>query len=458
MVFAIVIVALAMVAAGVGAIVTGAEIIVLERGWSSVIAGSIVATGGTLLVGIALLVRELRRLPAAMDTVRAGLVPAAPQTTPDVAAGAVAAPVATAAAAAAAVGAAVVAADVASDLAAAPHGEPESEAERDVAAAAPPVFGPAAPAEAPIQAAAAVPSAGPFPPALPGVSDLFARPRSDEAAWRGEPRIDVPAAAAEHESRPAAAAGNVAPIIPPPGRDDVPEPPEPSSGRTMAEARPSSGAPPTRMEPRFPDFSRRDTDDKLLEPAEPPPIEPLPAHPAHPENEEVRPSRSWPGTDPRPSPAIVNEATASPKPASATAAGTDRRPGVRPEDGEAGASKTDVLMTGVSKTDELTPAEIGPHEIEPPKMEPREAEPDEREPEEAEADRSDRGEAEAGEPQIIGTYSSGDNLYVMFSDGSIAAETPDGVFRFESLEDLKEYIAAAGVTSADDRPASASVT
>jgi hypothetical protein len=47
-------------------------------------------------------------------------------------------------------------------------------------------------------------------------------------------------------------------------------------------------------------------------------------------------------------------------------------------------------------------------------------------------------------PAVIGTYNSGDNRYVMFSDGSIEAETPEGVFRFNSLDELKEFIAAGG--------------
>jgi hypothetical protein len=47
-------------------------------------------------------------------------------------------------------------------------------------------------------------------------------------------------------------------------------------------------------------------------------------------------------------------------------------------------------------------------------------------------------------PAVIGTYNSGDNRYIMFSDGSIEAETPEGVFRFNSLDELKEFIAAGG--------------
>ena len=44
-------------------------------------------------------------------------------------------------------------------------------------------------------------------------------------------------------------------------------------------------------------------------------------------------------------------------------------------------------------------------------------------------------------PVVVGTYNSGDNKYVMFSDGSIEAQTPSGVFRFGSLDELKEFIA-----------------
>lgn len=47
-------------------------------------------------------------------------------------------------------------------------------------------------------------------------------------------------------------------------------------------------------------------------------------------------------------------------------------------------------------------------------------------------------------PTIVGTYNSGDNRYVMYSDGSIKAETPGGVFHFHSLDELKEFIASGG--------------
>jgi hypothetical protein len=45
---------------------------------------------------------------------------------------------------------------------------------------------------------------------------------------------------------------------------------------------------------------------------------------------------------------------------------------------------------------------------------------------------------------VVGTYSSGGNDYVMYADGSIKAETPTGLYRFESLDELKAFIAAGG--------------
>jgi hypothetical protein len=50
----------------------------------------------------------------------------------------------------------------------------------------------------------------------------------------------------------------------------------------------------------------------------------------------------------------------------------------------------------------------------------------------------------AGEASVIGTYSSGGNSYIMYSDGSIQADTPNGMFRFKSLDELKDFIAAGG--------------
>jgi hypothetical protein len=53
-------------------------------------------------------------------------------------------------------------------------------------------------------------------------------------------------------------------------------------------------------------------------------------------------------------------------------------------------------------------------------------------------------EQEAAPPTVVGTYNSGGNFYIMYSDGSIEAETPAGKFRFNSLDELKDFIAAGG--------------
>lgn len=65
-------------------------------------------------------------------------------------------------------------------------------------------------------------------------------------------------------------------------------------------------------------------------------------------------------------------------------------------------------------------------------------------PETAPAETAKTGAADAPPPTIVGTYNSGGNFYVMYSDGSIEAETPAGKFRFDSLDELKEFIAAGG--------------
>jgi hypothetical protein len=66
----------------------------------------------------------------------------------------------------------------------------------------------------------------------------------------------------------------------------------------------------------------------------------------------------------------------------------------------------------------------------------------------ADADHPSGHEAEEPPPQEIGRYSSGGNSYVMFADGSIEAETPNGKFRFGSLDELKQFIASGGERSA----------
>ncbi|MGU3360318.1 hypothetical protein ACLBWX_08295 [Methylobacterium sp. M6A4_1b] len=48
------------------------------------------------------------------------------------------------------------------------------------------------------------------------------------------------------------------------------------------------------------------------------------------------------------------------------------------------------------------------------------------------------------EPQVVGTYASGGNTYVMYSTGVIEADTPRGRFTFGSLDELKAFVEAGG--------------
>jgi hypothetical protein len=44
-------------------------------------------------------------------------------------------------------------------------------------------------------------------------------------------------------------------------------------------------------------------------------------------------------------------------------------------------------------------------------------------------------------PTLVGRYSAGGANYMIFSDGTIEAETDQGAFRFASMNDFKKYLA-----------------
>lgn len=45
---------------------------------------------------------------------------------------------------------------------------------------------------------------------------------------------------------------------------------------------------------------------------------------------------------------------------------------------------------------------------------------------------------------VVGQYASGGNSYVMYSDGSVDADTPTGQHRFRSLDELRAFVAGGG--------------
>ena len=54
-------------------------------------------------------------------------------------------------------------------------------------------------------------------------------------------------------------------------------------------------------------------------------------------------------------------------------------------------------------------------------------------------------------PTLVGRYTAGGAHYMIFSDGTIEAETEQGAFRFASMGDFKAYIAGRGSTDAAAR-------
>ena len=51
-------------------------------------------------------------------------------------------------------------------------------------------------------------------------------------------------------------------------------------------------------------------------------------------------------------------------------------------------------------------------------------------------------------PTLVGRYTAGGAHYMIFSDGTIEAETEQGAFRFASMGDFKAYIAGRGSNDA----------
>src|SRR5215212_8202653 len=64
MVIALLALAVAMIAGGGVAVVQGYDIVLLERGWTLVISGSVCATGGAILLGLAMVLTRLGKIQA----------------------------------------------------------------------------------------------------------------------------------------------------------------------------------------------------------------------------------------------------------------------------------------------------------------------------------------------------------------------------------------------------------
>jgi hypothetical protein len=78
-----------------------------------------------------------------------------------------------------------------------------------------------------------------------------------------------------------------------------------------------------------------------------------------------------------------------------------------------------------------------------PLFEAEEAAPDAPPPDMASFDEAQaEAQEDAQQPRIVGRYSSSSGRYLVFSDGAVEAETAEGAFRFDSLNDFKAYVAS----------------
>lgn len=148
-------------------------------------------------------------------------------------------------------------------------------------------------------------------------------------------------------------------------------------------------------------------------------------------------------------------------------------PGLEPRSSQAAEERTeepmqdvaDLPRTGEESAQPLQPSAEASRAVEPEPadgVDPEDAllaRPDAAEPDRPELRPSLDAAEEPAEPsapepapprpnrEVVGKYASGGNTYVMFADGSIEAETPQGRFTFGSLDELKTFVDAGGERS-----------
>jgi hypothetical protein len=406
MVVALYLIALAMVVGGAAAAAQGYVYVMVEFGWSMLIAGSVVATGGAVLFGLAHVAARLKRLEATANRAadRAGrggvIFPEQPDTLARLAGPAVPNMTATAGAGLTGLGVSAVAAAAAagsSDAVSAPRPDREPEIDRETK------LEPVAEAEPPL-----------------GV-EPSGTSRFGDAPARELDLASAPEKRAE-QSEPEAPEIASVPIV---ARDDLNE--------TVEAEAPSEIAVTPKDRFSMDEAALVEIDDLPKTPA--PEIRPFP-----PQTEAVD------RLPPRPEP--VEEEPAAPS----TAEEEPPSRGFRLRDIFASrSSREERNPPPIPAPPPLPPFSMRvdpPLPVPPPPPEPEAPEPDIDRPDELDhAPERQLPEGDASEePVVVGTYMSGGNQYVMYSDGSIEAETPTGRYRFKSLEELKGFIETGAET------------
>lgn len=416
-------------------LLTGYSIVQVERGWAMFIVGGTLFSAGSLLMGMAALIARLDAISVAQSPAPAlepaQEWPASPSLAPPIAAAA-----------------AVATAGLAASM---PELRPEPK-----------------PAAAPVPEPAPEPEPEPKPEPKPEpVAETVPAPAVELPRDLPAPAVEPPSAPAPESPRERPEAlRNFTFVFPP---IDTPE--------LLA---PAKSAEP---EVRLPD----------LEPFAPPPP---PAPAAEPKSgllnlswlRRAKPAAPVPAPEPEPLPeverapepvAIIEEAEAfaagleqAAKPAQTEAEPEDRAASIEPEpDLMPAPSLTGISLPPPPRAEEppvsfaeKTPEPFSddwleralagdePREPPPPRFIPpsmrraalEEARQDEAEqmaaPPVEEPVASAPALSEAPESAEIGRYKAGDVSYIMYADGSIAAETANGTFRFSSLIELKDFI------------------
>ncbi|MGV6873660.1 hypothetical protein ACUSIJ_13325 [Pseudochelatococcus sp. B33] len=442
MIFLSTVLACLLIGSGLSAVFIGSGMIVLERGWSMVISGSVVATGGVLLLGIAMLIRELRRLPDRLADVLPEALPshllysaddfaehpgeaadahAARRPRIDPVVPAPPEPVAPA-----------------EPLNAEPRNAEPRNAEPSVAeslAAGPLPAGPLAAGPLPAEPSVEAPDAPQAPPPRKTDSDASSED-GVEAAGSSALRIQISlhgngrqdAIRPEAEDRPAAIAPTTGDAGRSAGADAGKQPrsfwsrlgrgekPAPEKApEPVAEADAPAPPPgPTAAERARERLAMADTPESRIDEA----AQALQTKDAA---ADARPADKAPTDD---SPPDAGAADHSDAKGAASATADDGAPSGK------GAAGTGESAAPRASADSERADDSGPDEPEAASAKP--------ESDEATPPRP----AGNGAPAIVGSYRAGGNLYVMFDDGAIEAETPHGIFRFASLDRLKAYIAS----------------
>ena len=482
MIIALYCVAAAMVLGGIYSAITGWEIVILERGWTQVLSGIIVATGGVMLAGIAFLASELRKLDASLRAQAGSGVPATPPAENAFAQGSsdLSRPTESTSTGAPLAGAAAMALAGFDKAKGAFAGKADKgEADKDTVAETSALPDPQIP-ETALAEAEKTPGSEPQPsPAddfLTRAAEAEAREAEARDAEAGEatdpfapqsfPESNIGDGASRDEplgDRPDSGDGLRNAVADALFAEDLPPaatPQEPLAAEPPEQFPPDDTAPPAPDAQKPVSAAPEDSEPVAVE-------EQLPQASAAdlPDDEEVEPPAlstdmmdapdEQAAQEPQADPAVLQEAAVSLEQdrfatllEAQTATGEPEYAPTLP-DSEPGPE--------IIEEPERLPAAIesGPEPIAQPETAPEPEAVQEPEPVPAQApepapipepepEPEEPAPAPAPELSVIGTYESGGNTYTMYADGSIDAKTPEGDYHFASLDELKTFIAEGG--------------